>query len=322
MNKCIDIEENIINELSSSLLGILLKDQTTGTNIIWATDDYRKLGYGYSKVDSIFPHMITGANSLIIRPRISKTKEQRDLRIRNKGEVFTPSWVCNLQNNLIDEQWFGHTPTFNTNLENSWITNKEKINFSNSKTWKDYVTDVRLEITCGEAPYLTSRYDTVNGNYIDVKDRIGLLDRKLRVINENVDKENEWINWSKKALESTYGFEFQGDNLLIARENVLFTTIEHFFEKFNKIPEIEILCEYATIISWNLWQMDGIKYVVPFSCHNEDIIELTLFGEKIIKRECVGCVKNLITKHNGIYCKIKDWNTNKTIKYVNISKKR
>lgn len=26
---------------------------------------------------------------------------------RDKAEVFTPSWVCNAQNNLVDNQWFG-----------------------------------------------------------------------------------------------------------------------------------------------------------------------------------------------------------------------
>jgi hypothetical protein len=39
-----------------------------------------------------------------------------------------------------------------------------------------------MEISCGEAPYLVSRYDTVSGNIISVDDRIGLLDRKLRVV--------------------------------------------------------------------------------------------------------------------------------------------
>ena len=78
-----------------------------------------------------------------------------------------------------------------------------------------------LEISCGEAPYLTSRYDTVTGKTINVTHRIGLLDRKLRVINRYVDDYRTWIKWAKVALQSTYGFEWQGDNLLLARENIL-----------------------------------------------------------------------------------------------------
>ena len=52
--------------------------------------------------------------------------------------------------------------------------------------WKDYINNIVLEITCGEAPYLASRYDTTTGEYIFVNNRIGFLDRKLRIINENI----------------------------------------------------------------------------------------------------------------------------------------
>ena len=49
----------------------------------------------------------------------------------------------------------------------------------------------RLEISCGEAPYLVSRYDTVMGETIPISQRIGLLDRKLRVVSENTDTEEQ-----------------------------------------------------------------------------------------------------------------------------------
>ena len=50
-----------------------------------------------------------------------------------------------------------------------------------------------------------------------------MLDRKLRVVNENVDNEKEWLKWTKKAFESVYGFEYQGDNLFFARVNLVIT---------------------------------------------------------------------------------------------------
>ncbi|MEE3499435.1 MAG: restriction endonuclease subunit M, partial [Ruminococcus bromii] len=53
------------------------------------------------------------------------------------------------------------------------------------KSWQDYIKDTRLEMTCGEAPYLVSRYDAITGEDIAVSDRIGLLDRKLRIVGEN-----------------------------------------------------------------------------------------------------------------------------------------
>lgn len=318
MEHNIDVVEDKICNLSSVLLETLLKDRSSNKNIIWATDNYSKLGIGYQKKDHIFPASITGRNNTIIRPRVAKTKEEQIKRIRDNAEVFTPSWICNAQNNLIDQQWFGSNSPFNEEKNNSWITIEKKISFSETKTWTDYVDDTRLEITCGEAPYLTSRYDTVSGKYIDPNNRIGLLDRKLRVISENVNNKKDWINYAKRALQSSYGFEFQGDSLLIARENILLTVMEHYEALYDEIPNKDILIEFAEIISWNIWQMDGLKYVIPLSCHNEDIEEFTLFGTNIIHQECPGCKKNAVTKHNGIYCKIKDWEKNKTVKYVNV----
>ena len=40
----IDIKENFLFELESSILILLLKDQTTKKNLIWATNDYEKYG--------------------------------------------------------------------------------------------------------------------------------------------------------------------------------------------------------------------------------------------------------------------------------------
>lgn len=173
------------------LLNFLLKDKTTRRNIIWATDDYTHLGADYATDKEITIKAIMGKNSNVIRPRVEKTKEEQNNRIRNKAEVFTPSWVCNKQNNLIDEAWFGRNNVFNTETEKGWKTITEKVAFPEGKNWKDYVKANRLEISCGEAPYLTSRYDTVSGEPIRIENRIGLLDRKLRVVCENCDSEPE-----------------------------------------------------------------------------------------------------------------------------------
>ena len=64
---------------------------------------------------------------------------------------------------------------------------------------KKYVDSKRLEITCGEAPFLTSRYDTTTGEVLVVNQRIGIIDRKLRVICENTDNEADWFKWAKRA---------------------------------------------------------------------------------------------------------------------------
>ncbi len=93
----------------------------------------------------------------------------------------------------MDEQWFGRKDVFNIQKEMSWKATADKIAFPDDRqhTWQKYVDAQRLEISCGEAPYLVSRYDTVTGETIPISQRIGLLDRKLRVVSENTDTEEQ-----------------------------------------------------------------------------------------------------------------------------------
>ena len=81
-------------------------------------------------------------------------------------------------NNHCDAEWFGKENVFNIEKEDSWISTTEKIQFPEGKSWMDYIDSRRLEITCGEAPYLVSRYDTTTGEEIPIENRIGILDRK------------------------------------------------------------------------------------------------------------------------------------------------
>jgi hypothetical protein len=89
-NNLVDIEENDIIKSDKELLSILLKDNNTMHNIIWATDNYEQLGDGYSFSDYIQIPLITGANGNVIQPRVSKDKETQLKRVRDKAEVFTP----------------------------------------------------------------------------------------------------------------------------------------------------------------------------------------------------------------------------------------
>lgn len=318
----IDIKENYIYRLDNNLLTILLKDRSSKQNIIWATDNYAFRGCGFFNHDQITIQSITGYNGSVIKPRTEKSQKEQTERVRQKAEVFTPSWICNKQNNLVDNAWFDSTDIFNIEHDKEWTATTEKIKFpsQSGKTWEDYIKDTRLEITCGEAPYLVSRYDTVSGELIDIFKRIGLLDRKLRVVSENIDSEPEWYLWAKTAIQNIYGFEWQGDNVLLARENLLFTFIDYYENKFGVFPIKEYLEEIATIISWNIWQMDGLKFVIPESCKDEECEQISLFDNEAEKEPCRGCAKNDPYSHTGIYCKIKDWKTNKTIKFIDMLK--
>jgi hypothetical protein len=294
---------------SQEILSILLTDRTTGKNILWATDDYAPI----DAKSQIYISQITGLNSNRIKPRVQKQKEEQQSRTRNKAEVFTPSWICNAQNNLIDEAWFGKKNVFNTSedFENKkWTSTKETIDFStdiqSGKTWQDYVKLTRMEISCGEAPYLVSRYDTVTGKHIKLMDRIGLLDRKMRVIGENSKNEAEFFLWSKIAFQNCYGFELQGDNLLLARANLLLSFNEYTKHFLKRNPTEKEQREIAEIISWNLWQMDGLSFNTPFSAA-ENGGQLSLF-EEFNQNECFPC-------------KIMDWKENKIILFKSLLKK-
>lgn len=328
----VDIQENDIYGLSPELLNILLKDRTLSTdeqqvNIFWATNNYADMGVGYQYADQITIEAITGKNGEIIKPRAVKSRDMQQQRSREMAEVFTPSWICNKQNNLVDNAWFGQENVFNAEVDNpdgshSWIPSEVKINFPKGKTWRDYINEKRLEITCGEAPYLVSRYDTVAGESIPVKHRIGLLDRKLRIVGENTETTDEWLQAAQSAYKSVYGYEWQGDNLVLAREALFYTFIDYYKEKFGCKPQLKSLQYIADVISWNIWQMDGVKGVVPDSCRSVRQTICNLFDTCEIVQKCEGCQKDDMHKHNGVYCKIKDWSNDQVITFVSLIKQK
>ena len=326
------------------VLVVLLKDRSTGRNLIWATDDYTARGTGFGANDEMQIAQIADRDHPVIRPRVDKNAEEQRQRSVKRAEVFTPSWICNKQNNLVDAAWFGwkkrDSSPFNTELPMGgppssaaadatdmflpWKTSLQRVKFPKGKTWQEYVKAPRLEVSCGEAPYLVSRYDTVSGTIIPVGERIGLLDRKLRVITENIgtDDIQEWLYYAKRAVQSIYGFDWQGDNVLLARENVLFTVVESFNADFFGDESsclnwtTKSLLEFAEIISWNIWQMDGIKYVVPMSCKPKVTKETLLDGTvETHVEECPGCSKKGNRQHFGTYCKVMDWSAGEPVEF-------
>lgn len=326
-----DIKENDIVRFDEELMPLLLMDRTRSNekgvhNIIWATDNYVQRGEGYAEWSEISLDAVTGRNGLVLRPRVNKSKVEQEHRTKDKAEVFTPAWMCNHQNNMIDRVWFERDSSpFNEETDNGWVTKLDIIPFptADGKTWMDYVKDNRIEITCGEAPYLVSRYDAISGVDIPVPERIGLLDRKLRVISENVKDEAEWYKWAAKAYQSIYGYEWQGDNLIIARESLLYDFLDHYEYQFKHLPSKEQAREIASIISWNLWQMDGMKAVIPGSCYNLQTKSYDIFGEPI-EPYCRGCElpdePDSIKNHIGIYCIIMDWEKGRPFRFVELLK--
>jgi len=299
--KAIDIREDYLFK-KDNLLEILLQDKTTSKNILWATDSYITMGEMFLPHSEIKTEFVTGDFGTLIQPRAIKSKEEQLLRTREKAEVFTPLSIVKQMNEACDTK---------------------RVTKNN---WQKYVALLKLEITCGEAPYIVSRYDPVSDSQelLPLAKRVGFLDRKLRIISKYCVTHKDWLKWSKIAFQSSYGYEWQGDSLLIARENLLYTFIDYYKEKFKKSPNFGLQKEIAEIIVWNIFQMDGLRYVIPMSCKNQKIIikgEENLFETKddyIVEKKCLGCEKKTAKNHNGEYVKIMNWEKNKTVKFVDI----
>lgn len=250
----INIQDDILKLHGLGLLEKLLADKTTKQNILWATNAYRALGPQYECNEEITSTLITGPHCSVIKTRARKAAEQQSSRTRQHGEVSTPLWVCRKMNDYIDEMW-------------------------NSKArWQKYVDARVLEIACGEAPFLASRYDAETGEGIPVSDRIGLLDRKLQEVNKNTQTEEDWLKWAFRALQATYGYEFQGDNLLISRVNLLMTFEEYLWERWRRKPARREYEKAANIIAWNIFQMDGLRGMIPYGTAEEEFQEIDWFG--------------------------------------------
>ena len=269
-----DIKENVLLQRSPELLAALLRDHTTGGNIRWCTHDYEHLGEGYGYQDEVKLERITGEYGEVIMPRVLKTKKQQADRVKGMAEVFTPIRVVKMM------------------VENVEIG----------------VKSLCLELTCGEAPFLVSRYDATTGEPVAIEDRVGILDRKLRLVNEQQLSNDEWLTQVRLAFQSTYGYEWQGDSLLLARENLLYTFVDHYEARFGCKPDIGLLQEYAEIISWNLWQMDGLTYRTPQEKNHSQALP-TLFDEEPVEEPAPLCV-------------VKDWQRGEAIKVQDIKNKQ
>ena len=294
-----------------AVLDILLKDHSTGKNIIWATDPPEELQtVMYEPVtdrSQITTQQLGLTHYEVVLPRMMKQTDTQQQRTRKKGEVFSPAWVCNKMNNALDADWFRalgaeeNAGQFTVELPQGWQTVETPVQFPVCKgrtpAWVQYVQSRRLEVTCGEAPFLASRYDAATGEMIPVARRIGILDRKLRVVSENAATEDEWHKYATHAVQSTYGYEYQGDNLLLARVNLLLTYAEHLQARWQRKPTKEELQPIANIISWNLWQMDGLRLSVPGGKPQPEAEQLDLFS-------MFGAAE---PQPPTVSCKVKNW---------------
>lgn len=296
------------------VLSRLLEDKTKRSqNIIFATEGYFCAGNPIQTTAPLTVDLLRDMGFSSIQPRVCKSKSEQFDRTHKKGEVFTPSWVCNKMNNQCDAAWFRRKDVFNRECGVLWIPKRGKIKFSGRKTWKQYVDSKYLEITCGEAPYIVSRYDASTGELLPLKSRIGILDRKLRVVGENTNSFEDWCVWALRAVQSVYGYEYQGDNVLIARVNILLAFVDYLQDKWHVSPERPLLRKVANVIAWNIWQMNGLTGTVvtgesddPDACGQMDLFALA------------DGVVSPANPFRNMPCKIRDWRKDKTFFYNNL----
>ncbi len=302
---------NLVDYPVSNVLPLLLEDKTTKENIIFATDGYCELGEDYAAKAHITAEKLANPG-FVLQRRFDKDSLRQQDRTKANAEVMTPAWVINKMVSHADEEWFGRADVFNhQNEDHTWTVQEGKIAVPEGKTWQEYVESRRIEITCGEAPYIVSRYDTTTGEEIPINNRIGMLDRKLRIIGENTVSEEEWTEWTIRAFQNVYGYEFQGDNLLLARINLLMTFVEYLEDKWQRKPTNAELRKIANIIAWNIWQMDGLTKTIPYSKKQENEQQDFLgmfFDAEVQKAE----------EKKSPPCRIYDWKTKRSVPFDQI----
>lgn len=291
------------------LLGRLLQDKTTRKNILFASDSYASCGAGYKDNSQMTDGILLGFDSCDIQPRVYKAASEQTKRTRKRAEVFTPAWIVNQMNNHCDAEWFGSPDVFNRQDGREWNVASEPIVFPKGKDWKQYVDSRRLEITCGEAPYIASRYDTSTGEIIPIERRIGILDRKLRIVNENAADEAEWFKWALRAFQSVYGYEYQGDNLLIARINLLYTLADYVEARWHRQATKKELEKFLNVICWNFWQMDGLNDTPPYGIPHDEAVQLSMLDVDEPADDKI------------VYCKIYDWRADTSKLFKDLKKR-
>ena len=93
------------------------------------------------------------------------------------------------------------------------------------------------------------------------------------------------------SVRANKGFDSQGDNVFLTRESVFLSFCEYYTERWHRQPHRDAVLKAAEIISWNIWQMDGLNFNVPNSDRDAVIMEWhnaePLDGKRIAYKDIV-----------------------------------
>ena len=290
------------------VLGKLLLDKTTGAAI---------------RLDAA-PGGILSPEWLLahrdsVRPRVEKSRDAQKSRTKAAAEVFTPSGLCRRMIAVIDED-------FAQSRGDDAPSSRRRI-----PVWQRFVDSRRLEITCGEAPFVVQRYDAATGAPIPREYRGGMLDAKLRAVDENAADDAEWWKWTLRAFESVYGYELAGDSLLIARANLVLAFSDAVRARFGREPTARELGRVANVVVWNFWQMDGLSFDTEAEAPPPDLpglggasrpgeppglMQATLFDAPETAPTCVAARAKRPPRR--VRCRVFDWRTRKPVVFSSL----
>lgn len=284
-----------IEEICPGICGALLRDWASGRGLLWMNG---------ADEGEILPGDLSSGR---IAPRWAKAREARKARTAYAAEVFTPSFACARQNEIADRDWAarhgisspdGSPMVFTESLPGKRWASRDDSSLAEmlGGCWEEYVSSPVMESCCGEGPYMCSPYDTTDGRDIPVSERVGLLDRKLRLCGLFAgESPASWLEAAASALKACYAYEWQGDSLALARLNALSTAMDFMLDRFpgaGSSPSFPgLLPPLAEIISKNMVQMDGMSWCVPMSC----------------SPSCEGCRGNEPRRHDGVPARVFWW---------------
>lgn len=92
------------------------------------------------------------------------------------------------------------------------------------------------------------------------------------------------------------------------------TFVDYLKDRWNRQPNRSELLKIANIISWNIWQMDGLKGTIPMGVLKEEYHQMSLFEpvEEIEEKE----------NESEVLCSIYDWRKGKSVLYIELGKER
>lgn len=216
--------KHVINEL--------MADQTTGENITWGVQPsyiQRVAAHEFIKYQDL-KRIARGHNRNVHYPLPSNYRYFINAGIPE--ELLNPNYVSDGSRKTIT-----HEVSF---LRKKW-----------------------MEADCAEGFTLATVYAPASGRILPVNERTGFIDIKLNLISRLCDSPDAWIILARYAVGSCYGFEVNGDNLFLTRINVLSSILDFFKNKFDSPLNFQEVEEFANIISWNIFQLDGYTHSIP-----------------------------------------------------------